>query len=144
MTLLRSALAPILLVEDNSDDIELTRDSLAMNGVSNPLVEAHDGVEALAYLSSDQPLTRIVLLDLNMPRFGGIEVLRWIRNNERTRKLPVIVLTTSDEARDLVDSYDLGVNSYIQKPVGFAEFQEVVRTLGLYWLLLNKLPETRF
>jgi two-component system response regulator len=131
---------PILLVEDNPDDVELTRDALADNGIANPLVVARDGVEALTYLHDADPLPRVVLLDLNMPRLGGIEVLRRMRAERRTRSIPVVILTTSDEERDLVDAYELGVNSYVQKPVGFGEFHDVVRTLGLYWLLHNKLP----
>ena len=137
------SLAPILLVEDNSDDIELTRDALTDNGILNPLIVTRDGVEALAYLEAADSLPRVVLLDLNMPRLGGIEVLRRIRATPRTSHLPVVILTTSDEDRDLVDAYELGVNSYIQKPVAFSEFHRVVRMLGLYWLLYNKLPETR-
>lgn len=135
-------LPPILLAEDSQDDVDLTREALVGNGILNPLVVANDGVEALAYLEHADPLPRVVLLDLNMPRLGGIEVLRRMRADPRTRHIPVIILTTSNEQRDLAAAYELGVNSYVQKPVEFTEFHEVIRTLGLYWLLYNKIPET--
>lgn len=135
-------LPPILLAEDSQDDVDLTREALVGNGILNPLIVANDGVEALAYLEHADPLPRVVLLDLNMPRLGGIEVLRRMRADPRTRHIPVIILTTSNEQRDLAAAYELGVNSYVQKPVEFTEFHEVIRTLGLYWLLYNKIPGT--
>lgn len=139
---------PILLVEDNPDDVELTLRAFRKNRVGNEIVVARDGVEALEYLFGDgrwadrdtrrQP--HLILLDLRMPRLGGLEVLERIRDDDRTRRLPVVVLTSSDEERDLVESYDLGANSFIRKPVGFDKFVEAVRQLELYWLVLNEVP----
>lgn len=131
----------ILLVEDNEDDIELTKRAFARVNLKNDVVVVKDGEQALAYLaSSDQALPEIVLLDLKLPKIDGLEVLREIRRNERTRMLPVIVLTSSAEQRDIVESYRLGANSYVRKPVDFAEFVEATRQLGLYWLVLNQGP----
>jgi two-component system response regulator len=138
----------ILLVEDNPDDIELTKRALAKSHVANTLDLAVDGVEAMEYLSGTGKfagrdtslLPQVVLLDLKMPRMDGLEVLRRIRADERTRLLPVVILTTSSEERDKVESYKLGANSYIRKPVDFAQFAESVRQLGLYWLVLNEAP----
>jgi CheY-like chemotaxis protein len=131
---------PILLVEDNPDDVELTRDALREHHVANPLVVASDGAEALEFLATADPLPRVVLLDLKLPKVDGLEVLRQMRENPRTRSLPVVVLTTSREDRDLLRSYELGANSYVRKPVDFLEFHEAIRTLGLFWLLLNETP----
>jgi two-component system response regulator len=131
---------PILLVEDNPDDVELTRDALAENRIANPLVVASDGVQALEYLKTADPLPRVVLLDLKLPKLGGLDVLRALRSDERTRNLAVVVLTTSREEVDVVESYRLGANSYVRKPVDFVEFHDAVRTLGLFWLLLNETP----
>ena len=131
---------PILLVEDNPDDVELTRDALAQNHIANPLVVATDGVEALEFLSTAGPLPRLVLLDLKIPKIDGLEVLRRIRAQDRTRDLPVCMLTTSSEESDLIASYRFGCNSYVRKPVDFVEFHEAIRTLGLFWLLLNEVP----
>jgi CheY-like chemotaxis protein len=138
----------ILLVEDNADDEELTIRALKKNNVTNHLVIAHDGVEALdyifgtgAYLGRDiAALPGLVLLDLKLPKIDGLEVLRRIRADERTRRMPVTVLTSSKEEQDVIKSYDLGANSYIRKPVDFAQFTEAVRQLGIYWLMLNEPP----
>lgn len=135
--------AAILLVEDNVDDVDLTLRAFRQHGVQNPVVVASDGEEALSRLLPDHepPLNpAVVLLDLNLPRLNGLEVLQRIRSDPRTTLLPVVVLTTSHEERDLVESYRLGANSYVQKPVAFADFLEAVRLLGLYWLLLNEPP----
>ena len=138
----------ILLVEDNPDDEALTLRALMKNNIMNKVVVARDGVEALDYLFgtgahagrdvSDQP--QVVLLDLKLPKVDGHEVLRRIRANDRTRLQPVVILTTSNEDRDVISSYQLGANSYIRKPVDFDQFMEAVRQLGLYWLVLNVPP----
>jgi CheY-like chemotaxis protein len=138
----------ILLVEDNADDEALTRRSLKINNILNEVVVAHDGVEALDYLFctgayAGRDLTKlpqVVLLDLKLPKVDGLEVLRRIRGDERTRLLPVVILTSSKEERDVISGYALGANSYIRKPVDFAQFNEAVRTLGLYWLVVNEPP----
>jgi CheY-like chemotaxis protein len=131
----------ILLVEDNPDDAELTTRAFEKANVGNKLIVAKDGVEALEYLfNPGNPLPEVVLLDLNLPKLGGIEVLRKIRASGRTGLLPVVILTSSKEERDMIDSYKLGANSYVQKPVDFVEFTEATRQLGLYWLLLNQRP----
>lgn len=138
----------ILLVEDNQDDEELTRLAFAESRVANDLVVVRDGQEALDYLFANGKYAgrdvcarpQLILLDLNLPKVDGLEVLRRIRADELTRLLPVVVLTTSKEERDLLDSYSLGANSYIQKPVDFTRFTEAVRQLGLYWLVLNEVP----
>ena len=138
----------ILLVEDNPDDVELTMRALAKSHVANSVDLAVDGVEALEYLSctgkfSDRDpciLPQVILLDLKMPRLDGLEVLRRIRSDEKTRLLPVVILTTSSEERDKIESYKLGANSFIRKPVDFVQFAESVRQLGLYWLVLNEAP----
>lgn len=130
----------ILLVEDNPDDIELTRDALQGNHIANRLVVMEDGAAAVEYLATADPLPRVVLLDLKLPKLDGIEVLRRVRKDPRTHLLPIVVLTTSTEDRDLRECYELGVNSYVRKPVDFMEFHEAVRTLGLFWLLLNETP----
>jgi CheY-like chemotaxis protein len=138
----------ILLVEDNLDDVELTRRAFVRSNIANQLVVVHDGEEALDYLYArgrhqDRDaiaLPRAVLLDLNLPKISGLEVLRQIRAVEATRHLPVVVLTTSREESDIVRSYDLGANSYIRKPVDFVQFAEAIRQLGLYWLALNEPP----
>ena len=138
----------ILLVEDNPDDVELTRIAFREAKVANNLVVVNDGAEALDYLFArgahagrdPDDLPSIVLLDLNLPRVDGREVLQAIREDPRTRSLPVVVLTTSTEPFDLESAYALGVNSYIQKPVDFAQFQSAVKEIGLYWLLLNQVP----
>lgn len=139
---------PILLVEDNPDDIELTLRAFRKRRILNPVVVLRDGQEALEYLfgtgryadrePSGVPL--VILLDLKLPRVDGLEVLRRIRADERTRMQPVVMLTSSVEEEDLIASYRLGVNSYIRKPVDFEQFVEVVGQIGLYWLLLNEPP----
>jgi len=127
------------LVEDNPSDIELTRRAFRKNGLADKLVVAESGQEALGYLSdTTQPLPAVVLLDLKLPGVGGLEVLRRIRAGQRTHLLPVVVLTTSKEQQDMVDSYRLGANSYIRKPVSFGQFCEAVAQLGAYWLILNE------
>jgi len=128
----------ILLVEDNPDDETLTRRALAKNNIQNEVRVARDGAEALELLQTVTP--ELVLLDLKLPKVDGLEVLRRIRADERTRLLPVVILTSSKEERDLVAGYGLGANSYIRKPVDFAQFVEAVRQLGLYWLVLNQSP----
>jgi CheY-like chemotaxis protein len=129
----------ILLVEDNPDDEELTLRALRKQNIANEIVVARDGVEALDYLTkADNPLPNLVLLDLNLPKVGGLEVLQRMRSETRTRFLPVVVLTSSDEDRDLIDGYRLGANSYVRKPVDFNQFLDAVRNLGLYWLVLNQ------
>ncbi len=133
----------ILLIEDNPDDEALTRRALQKNNVTNEMVVAHDGQEALDYLFGAGRLPQLILLDLKLPKIDGLEVLRRLRAEERTRLLPVVVLTSSNEERDLVTSYSLGANSYVRKPVDFKEFTEAARQLGLYWLLLNEPPPQR-
>jgi CheY-like chemotaxis protein len=136
----------ILLVEDNPDDVELTRRAFQKSNVANTIVVVHDGQEALDYLfgtgvhdNRDLMMTpQVILLDLNLPKINGLEVLRRLRANQRTKRLPVVVLTTSNEERDVIDSYDLGANSYVRKPVDFAQFVDAARQLGLYWLVLNE------
>jgi two-component system, response regulator len=134
----------ILLVEDNPDDEALALRALRKNNIANHVDVARDGVEAIEYLLGDaaiagrRELPQVVLLDLKLPRIDGLEVLRRIRAESRTRLLPVVILTSSNEQRDLVESYSLGANSYIRKPVDFAQFSEAVRQLGLYWLVLNQ------
>jgi CheY-like chemotaxis protein len=138
----------ILLVEDNPDDVALTQRVFKKHNVANEIVEAHDGVEALDYLFGtgahagrdirQQP--QLILLDLKLPKLNGLDVLRSVRNDPRTRLLPVVILTSSNEESDRVNGYALGANSYIRKPVDFNQFAESVRQLGLYWLLLNEPP----
>ncbi|MBI4240549.1 MAG: response regulator [Candidatus Rokubacteria bacterium] len=138
----------ILLVEDNPDDEALTLRALKRNNILNEVVVTRDGAEALDYLLGSEGHPRrtrndglgVVLLDLKLPKVDGLEVLRRLRADKRTRRLPVVILTSSKEERDLVSAYDLGANSYIQKPVEFGEFAEAVRQLGLYWLVLNVSP----
>ena len=130
----------ILLVEDSEDDAELTMRAIRNNKIANRIELVRDGVEALAYLESDRPLPRLVLLDLKLPRMNGLDVLRRIRGNPRTRVLPIVVLTSSREEPDIAAAYELGVNSYIVKPVEFDDFVKAVTDAGLYWLLLNEPP----
>lgn len=142
---------PILLVEDNPDDEELTLRALRKNNVRNDVVVAHDGVEALDFLfgrgeHAGRDLTiqpQVILLDLNLPRVDGLEVLKALRADERTRLLPVVVLTSSKEEEDILRSYALGANSYVRKPVDFLAFIEAVKALGMFWLLINELPPPR-
>jgi len=132
----------ILLVEDNPDDEALTLRALKRNNILNEVFVARDGVEALDYLEDCEPgrLPEVVLLDLKLPRIDGLEVLRRIRGNDKTRRLAVVILTSSNEERDIIAGYDLGANSYIRKPVDFEQFMEAVRQLGVYWLVLNVSP----
>jgi two-component system response regulator len=138
----------ILLVEDNPDDVQLTLRALKKSKISNEVLVAQDGVEALEYLfgtgkyagRDTKVLPQVVLLDLKMPRMDGLETLQRIRKDDRTKLLPVVVLTTSSEDRDRVESYKLGANSYIRKPVDFNQFADAVQQLGLYWLVLNESP----
>ncbi|HWA46113.1 MAG TPA: response regulator [Hypericibacter adhaerens] len=140
--------AAILLVEDNDDDVALTIRAFKKNNIRNTVVVARDGVEALDYLFATgahsgrdrNDLPQVVLLDLKLPKLEGLEVLRRIRAEERTKTLPIVVLTSSKEEQDLIASYRLGCNSYVRKPVDFDEFVEAARQLGLYWLLLNEAP----
>lgn len=134
---------PILLVEDNPDDEKLTLRALKKNNIQNEVVVAHDGPEALEVLFGDETsrlIPAIVLLDLKLPKIDGIEVLRRIRADPRTKLMPVVILTSSREEQDLIAGYELGANSYIRKPVNFIQFSEAVRHLGLYWLVLNEPP----
>jgi two-component system response regulator len=140
----------ILLVEDSSIDEELTLRALRKSNISNKVVVARDGAEALDYLFARgayagrdaRDLPQVVLLDLNLPKLGGLEVLRMIRAEEATKLLPVVILTSSKEDKDLLTGYASGANSYVVKPVDFTQFADAVRQLGLYWLVLNQLPPT--
>jgi two-component system, response regulator len=138
----------ILLVEDNSDDVELTLRALRAGNLANRVKVVGDGVEALEYLLPDDDSTgprpghpKLVLLDLKLPRVSGLEVLQRLKASQLTRLIPVVVLTSSREESDLVESYRLGANSYIVKPVDFEQFIRSISEVGLYWLLLNKVPE---
>jgi CheY-like chemotaxis protein len=136
----------ILVVEDNSNDEYLTLRALKKYNVANDVFVAHDGVEALEYLFCTGPhanrdvreLPLVVLLDLKLPKVDGLEVLRRVRGDERTQLLPVVILTSSNEERDVINGYKLGTNSYVQKPVDFTAFMDAVGQLGLYWLMLNQ------
>ncbi|HXM79528.1 MAG TPA: response regulator [Thermoanaerobaculia bacterium] len=141
----------ILLVEDNPDDVALTVRAFQKNNVANRIVQAADGVEALDYLFATgrhagrdvNEMPAMILLDLKLPKIDGLEVLRRLRADERTKLLPVVILTSSKEDQDLVKGYALGANSYVRKPVDFNEFLEAARQLGLYWLVLNEGPPAR-
>ncbi len=138
----------ILLVEDNPDDVKLTLRALKKSNILNSVVTVGDGIEALDYLfgtgrfsgRDTGSMPQLILLDLKMPRMDGLEVLERIRGDERTKFLPIVILTTSSEDRDKVESYKLGANSYIRKPVDFNQFVKAVQQLGLYWLVLNEAP----
>lgn len=138
----------ILLVEDNPDDVALTMRALKSHNITNDVIVAYDGVQALDYLFGTagapglEELPAVVLLDLKLPKVNGLEVLQRIRADEHTRLLPVVILTSSDEERDVIDGYSLGANSYVRKPVDFVEFTEAAKQLGLYWLLMNRTPPT--
>jgi two-component system, response regulator len=140
------ATSPILLVEDNSDDEALTLRALKKNNIHNEVVVARDGVEALDYLFGTGPhaerdlttMPQLILLDLKLPKIDGLQVLQRLRADQRTRLLPVVILTSSKEQQDLIEGYSLGANSYIRKPVDFTQFIDSVRQLGLYWLILNE------
>ena len=138
----------ILLVEDNPDDVKLTLRALKKNNIMNEVVVAQDGVEALEYMFGEgkyagrdaAAMPQVVLLDLKMPKMDGLEMLQRLRADKRTHLQPVVILTTSSEDKDRIDSYKLGANSYIRKPVDFNQFAEAVQQLGLYWLVLNESP----
>jgi len=138
----------ILLVEDNEVDEELTLRALDTNKIKNEVVVARNGVEALDYLwgtgthagRDTTQMPQVILLDLNLPKIDGLEVLRRVRADERTQLLPVVILTSSKEQQDMIESYSLGANSYIRKPVDYDQFVEAIRQLGLYWLVLNEPP----
>lgn len=138
----------ILLVEDNPDDVELTLHTLGKEKLANKINVVRDGEEALDFLfcrgpyegrSFEQP-PRLVLLDLKLPKVDGMEVLKQLKDDPRTRSIPVVILTSSREERDLIKGYGLGANSYIQKPVDFDQFRETIKTVGLYWLVVNQIP----
>lgn len=138
----------ILLVEDNQDDIDLTLRALRMHNLANEVVTVRDGAEALDFLfcrgdyaeRTPSMLPQLILLDINLPKLSGLEVLKQVRSSELTRLLPVVMLTTSKQDRDVLESYVSGANSYVQKPVSFTEFTEAVKQLGVYWLVLNEVP----
>jgi CheY-like chemotaxis protein len=138
----------ILLVEDNADDVDLTLRALRKNKIANDVIVVRDGVEALDYLFAagqyagrdPAALPQLVLLDLKLPRLDGLQVLERVRANPKTRLLPIVILTSSTEQRDLLTGYTLGANSYIRKPVDFEQFVDAVHQLGLYWLVLNQRP----
>jgi two-component system response regulator len=141
----------ILLVEDNSDDAALTLRAFKRSHVMNPITVARDGIEALDFLFArgeycsrlGAPLPTLIVLDLKLPKLDGLGVLKAIRGDERTRLLPVVILTSSKEEQDLISGYSLGANSYVRKPVDFAEFVEAVKVLGIYWLMMNQGPPER-
>jgi two-component system response regulator len=138
----------ILLVEDNPDDVKLMQRAFKHAGVANPVAVAKDGVEALDFVfargafadRTEQPLPMLVVLDLKLPKLDGLEVLKQIRGDERTRYLPVVILTSSIEEQDMVSGYALGANSYVRKPVDFTQFVDAAKLLGMYWLMVNQPP----
>jgi two-component system response regulator len=137
----------ILLVEDSDADAEMTTRALRKGGLVNRLVRVRDGVEALEFVFREGPWStrgstqpKLILLDLKMPRLGGIDELRRLKSDQRTQTLPVVILTSSAEEQDIVESYNLGVNSYLVKPVEFAAFVELIAQLGMYWAVMNRLP----
>jgi two-component system response regulator len=138
----------ILLVEDNADDAELTLRAFRKSKILNEIVVVTDGVEALDYVFAAgtyagrnlEANPAVILLDLKLPKIGGLEVLRRLRADERSRRIPVVVLTSSNEERDILSSYDLGANSFVRKPVDFAQFVEAAQQLGMYWLVMNEPP----
>ena len=144
---MEKSLVEILLVEDNENDIELTLHALRSENLGNKIRVVRDGEEALQFLANCEAelaagneMPKVILLDLKLPKVDGIQVLRQIKSNPRTKMIPVVVLTSSKEDEDMVKSYRLGVNSYLQKPVNFDQFRQMVKQLGMYWLLVNRLP----
>lgn len=141
----------ILLVEDNADDEKLTLRALKKNNILNDVVVARDGAQALDYLFGTgayagrdlRVMPQVILLDLKLPKLDGLEVLRRVRSDQRTRLLPIVILTSSNEELDRINGYGLGANSYVRKPVDFSEFSEAARQLGLYWLVLNESPPAK-
>ena len=141
----------ILLVEDNPDDAKLTLRAFKQSNIANPVVVARDGIEALDFLfargayseRAGKPLPTLIVLDLKLPRLDGLGVLKAIRADARTKLVPVVILTSSKEEQDLVSGYSLGANSYVRKPVDFAEFLEAAKHLGIYWLMMNQAPPQR-
>jgi two-component system, response regulator len=136
---------PIVLIEDNEDDIVLTRRALTQNKIGNPLLIARDGAEALELLlgaNGDTVKPAVVLLDLKLPKVDGLSVLKRLREDPRTKLMPIVVLTSSKQEQDIVAGYELRANSYIRKPVDFDQFTEAIRQIGLYWLILNEAPPT--
>lgn len=138
----RNNIVEILLVEDNPDDAGLAIRALKKHNLANHLLHLQDGEEALQFLFSERftPMPKVILLDLKMPKVDGIEVLRRLKSDEKKRMIPVVVLTSSKEERDIVESYKLGVNAYIVKPVDFDKFVKAISEIGFFWLLLNQLP----
>ncbi len=138
----------ILLIEDNLDDIELTKRAFQKNNIANNLMITHDGIEALDYLfcrgayaeRNIKETPRLILLDLKLPKLDGLQVLERLRANEQTKLIPVVILTSSKEEQDLINGYKYGANSYVRKPINFNEFVEAMRHIGLYWLLINEPP----
>ena len=144
---MKSDVPPILLAEDNPNDVELTLEALAQHHLANKVTVAHDGVEAMEYLRCEGAFRdrepgdpAVVLLDIKMPRKDGLEVLREIRGDPALKRLPVVILTSSREERDLITSYDLGVNAYVVKPVDFPSFIDAVKELGMFWAVINERP----
>ena len=144
---MKSDVPPILLAEDNPNDVELTLEALAQHHLANKVTVTHDGVEAMEYLRCEGAFRdrepgdpAVVLLDIKMPRKDGLEVLREIRGDPALKRIPVVILTSSREERDLITSYDLGVNAYVVKPVDFPSFIEAVKELGMFWVLINERP----
>lgn len=141
----------ILLVEDNPDDAKLTLRAFKQSNIANPIFVARDGIEALDFLFArsaysergGKPLPTLIILDLKLPRLDGLGVLKAIRADARTKLVPVVILTSSKEEQDLISGYSLGANSYVRKPVDFAEFLEAAKTLGIYWLMMNQSPPGR-
>ena len=139
----------IILVEDNPADVEMTLSALKDHNLANKVHVLKDGAEALSYIMNnvdcrpghaDEHRPKVILLDLKLPKIDGLEVLRRIRSDERTKSVPVVILTSSNEERDRIDGYSLGVNSYVVKPVDFAEFAKAVKEIGCYWVMMNKPP----
>lgn len=141
----------ILLVEDNPDDVELARRAFQKININNNMVVTHDGAETLDYLNGKgkyqgrdtEDLPRIILLDLKMPKVHGLEVLKHVRENQHTKYIPVIILTSSQDKKDVIRSYELGANSYIVKPIDFLKFSQVVQQIAIYWLTLNEQPTSK-